>query len=218
MQFSPPHPLHHLAHRQPSERGGSYLQSDSGRIDQSSLPAPSQYVLRPAASFPPSEIGGEVSSCSSLQGLLPLIYRSLRCCESEVNLWRPSSASWRKSSSELDCLFSQITAPLGGGGSDPLSPCQKKKVRKRLVHLSKKELLQVEKEVFPLETHAHTASLTDQRFSGPAPLTLELEKGVEEEEGGGPAEKKQKFKKKTKKERKTVGTETDLRLLFFSSS
>lgn len=76
--------------------------------------APSQDVLRPVDLFPPSEIRGEVSSCLSLQGLLPQIYRSLRCCESEVNLWRPRSACWRKSRSELDCLFSQITAPLGG--------------------------------------------------------------------------------------------------------
>lgn len=128
MHFSPPCPLHHLAHRQPSERRSSYLQSGPGTIDQSSLPAPSQDVLRPAASFPPSEIGGEVSSCLSLQGLLPLIYRSVRCCKSEVNLWRPRSASWRKRSSELGCLFSQITAPLGGRGcSDPLSPFPKKK-------------------------------------------------------------------------------------------
>lgn len=172
MQFSPPCPLHHLAHQQPRGRQQA-LTFREVREPLTSLLRLLRLSL--VSSLSPSEIGGEVSSCSSLQGLQPLIYRSLRCCESEVNLRRPRSASWRKSSSELSCLFSQITAPLEGWGGRVLilsHPAKKK--RKRLVHLSKKELLQVEKEVFPLETHAHTASLTEQRVSGPTPLTLEL--------------------------------------------
>lgn len=165
--------------------------------------APSQDVLRPVDLFPPSEIRGEVSSCLSLQGLLPQIYRSLRCCESEVNLWRPRSACWRKSRSELDCLFSQITAPLGGFWSSLTVPKKKKKKEKGW-STSPKERCCKFRNKFSHWRHMHTLLPWQTRESVVQPHWRWSWWGWEGvKEGGGSSRKETEVSKKKKiKERK----------------